>query len=94
MYALDRQQGVPGSTWELYRSALKLRREHGLGSGTVAWQDSPAEVLAFRNGSLLVLTNFGDGPVSLPVGAEVLLSSEPLDSDGRVPSEVTVWARL
>jgi alpha-glucosidase len=94
IYALDRQQGVPGSTWELYRSALKLRREHGLGSGSVAWQDGPAEVLAFRNGGLLVLTNFGDGPASLPAGAEILLSSEPLDSDGRVPSDVTVWARL
>ncbi len=94
MYALDRQQSVPGSTWELYRSALRLRREHGLGSGTLTWQDSPAEVLAFGNGALLVLTNFGDAPASLPVGADVLLSSEPLDSDGRVPSDVTVWARL
>jgi alpha-glucosidase len=51
-------------------------------------------VLAFRNGELLVLTNFGDAPAELPVGARVLLSSEPLDGDGRVPSDVTVWARL
>ena len=33
-YALDRQRGVPGSTYELYRTALRLRREHGLGRGT------------------------------------------------------------
>jgi alpha-glucosidase len=94
IYALDRQQGVPGSTWELYRAALGLRRANGLGSGTLTWQDSPAGVLAFRNGDLLVLTNFGDAPASLPVGAEVLLSSEPLDADGRVPSDVTVWVRV
>jgi len=95
-YARDRQQGVPGSTWELYRAALALRRAHGLGAGTIAWQQSPAsdETLAFRNGEVLVLTNFGASPVSLPAGATVLLASEPLDADGRVPTDVTVWALL
>ncbi len=93
-YALDRQQGVAGSTWELYRSALALRREHGLGAGALVWADAPADVLAFRNGDLLVCTNFGADPASLPVGARVLLSSEPLGDDGRVPADVTVWAQL
>jgi alpha-glucosidase len=93
-YALDRQRGVAGSTWELYRSALLLRREHGLGAGTLAWQDAPAGALAFRNGDLLVLTNFGAAPVALPAEASVLLSSEPLDADCRVPGDVTVWAVL
>ena len=91
-YALDRQRGVAGSTWELYRTALRQRREHGLGTGTVAWQDAPAGVLAFRNGDLLVLTNFGATPAALPADASVLLSSEPLDPGGRVPHDVTVWA--
>ncbi|MFI5891190.1 glycoside hydrolase family 13 protein [Actinoplanes sp. NPDC051513] len=93
-YALDRQQGVPGSTWELYRAALAARKEHGLGSGTIAWQQAPDEALAFRNGDVLVLTNFGDAPLPLPGKATVLLSSEPLDADGRVPTDVTVWAIL
>jgi len=91
-YALDRQQGVPGSTWELYRAALAARRSHGLGAGTIAWQQTSDEALAFRNGDVLVLTNFGASPVSLPAGATVLLASEPLDADGRVPTDVTVWA--
>jgi alpha-glucosidase len=93
-YALDRQQGVPGSTWELYRSALALRREHGLGTGAPAWQETPADVLAFRNGDVLVLTNFGAEPAALPAGARLLLASEPLDADGRVPGDVTVWAAV
>ncbi|GGQ77938.1 glycoside hydrolase family 13 protein [Couchioplanes azureus] len=92
-YALDRQRDVPGSTYELYRSALRLRAEHALGSGTLTWQDTPADVLAFRNGEMLVLTNFGAAPAELPLGARVLLASEPLTSDGRVPQDVTVWAR-
>jgi alpha-glucosidase len=93
-YALDRQRGVPGSTWELYRSALALRRSHGLGGGSLTWQSSPADVLTFRNGDLLVLTNFGAGAVPLPAGARVLLTSEPLDADGLVPGDVTVWAAV
>jgi alpha-glucosidase len=91
-YALDRQQGVPGSTWELYREALVLRREHNLGGGTLAWQQAPDEVLAFRNGDVLVMTNFGPEPVGLPAGARILLTSEPLDAEGRLPADVTVWA--
>jgi len=92
-YALDRQQGVAGSTWELYHAALGLRREHGLGSGSLTWQDAPEGALTFRNGDVLVLTNFGAAEVELPPGARVLLSSEPLD-DGLVPTDVTVWASL
>jgi alpha-glucosidase len=110
-YALDRQQGVPGSTWELYRAALAARREYRLGTGTIAWltprapgfsapsvgpgagiDGVPDEVLAFRNGDVLVLTNFGAEPVALPAAATVLLASEPLEADGRVPTDVTVWA--
>ncbi|GAB1689911.1 glycoside hydrolase family 13 protein [Krasilnikovia sp. M28-CT-15] len=92
-FALDRQRDVPGSTYELYRSALRLRRDLGLGTGTLTWVDSPADVLAFRNAEVLVVTNFGPAPAELPAGARVLLSSEPLTADGRVPQDVTVWAR-
>jgi alpha-glucosidase len=91
-YALDRQRDVAGSTYELYRAALRLRRRHGLGVATLTWVDTPGDVLAFRTGELLVLTNFGAVPADLPVGSRVLLSSEPLDGDGRVPTDVTVWA--
>jgi alpha-glucosidase len=91
-YALDRQRGVAGSTYEMYRAALRLRREYGLGGNGLTWVETPGDVLAFRSGEVLVLTNFGSGPAELPVGARVLLSSEPLTGDGRVPTDVTVWA--
>jgi len=38
-YAVDAQDRVPGSTLELYRHALRLRREHRLGSGGLSWVD-------------------------------------------------------
>ncbi len=92
-YALDRQRGVPGSTYELYRTALRLRREHALARGPLRFLSSGDEVLTFTNGGLTVLTNFGADPVSLPAGAEVLVSSAPLDADA-VPTDVTVWFRV
>ncbi len=93
-FALDRQRGVPGSTYEMYRTALRLRRQHDLGHGTLAWVGGTGDdVLAFRTGGLLVVTNFGAAPAALPAGAEVLHASHPLDDDGRVPADVTVWAR-
>ncbi|MBX7265496.1 glycoside hydrolase family 13 protein [Micromonospora sp. Llam7] len=91
-YALDRQRGVPGSTYEMYRVALRLRRTYGLGRGTLEWLSSGDEVLAFRNGELVVLTNFGAAAVDVPAG-ELLLSSAPLDESGRVPTDVTVWVQ-
>ncbi|WP_442791567.1 glycoside hydrolase family 13 protein [Micromonospora sp. NBC_01813] len=50
-YALDRQVDVPGSTYEMYRTALRLRHELGLGGGELRWMESPDDVLAFRIGS-------------------------------------------
>ncbi|ATO16756.1 alpha-amylase [Micromonospora sp. WMMA2032] len=89
-YALDRQRGVPGSTYELYRTALRLRREHALARGPLRFLSSGDEVLTFTNGDLTVLTNFGAAAVPLPAGASVLASSAPLDGD-TVPTDVTVW---
>jgi alpha-glucosidase len=92
-YALDRQRGVAGSSYELYRAALRLRRDHRLGAVKLSWVETPADVLAFQSGEVLVLTNFGSVPAELPPTVTVLLSSEPLTEDGRVPQDVTVWAR-
>ncbi|GIJ34921.1 alpha-glucosidase [Micromonospora sediminimaris] len=90
-YALDRQRGVPGSTYELYREALQLRRAYGLGRGTLEWLSSTDEVLTFRNGDLVVSTNFG-AAAPVPEG-EVVHSSAPLNEDGSLPTDVTVWVR-
>jgi alpha-glucosidase len=91
-YALDRQRGVAGSTYEMYRTALRLRHELDLGDGTLTWAESADDVLAFHNGDLLVVTNFGPEPVPLPEGARVVHASAAVD--GAVPQDVTVWARL
>jgi alpha-glucosidase len=90
-YAVDRQEGVAGSTLELYRQMLRLRREYALGSGQLQWLDSGKDVLAFDNGDVRVLINFGTEPAELPAGSQVLLSSEPLEEPGELPANTAVW---
>ncbi|NJC73283.1 glycoside hydrolase family 13 protein [Planosporangium thailandense] len=94
-YARDVQRGVKTSTFELYREALRLRRVYRLGAGDLAWwPEAGPEVVAFRNGELLVVANLGATVATLPAGARVVLASGELDADGRVPTDTTVWATL
>ncbi|QEO14112.1 glycoside hydrolase family 13 protein [Agromyces intestinalis] len=92
--ARDQQAGDPTSTLSLYRDALRLRRTHDLGSGTLEWVTDlglPADVVAFRNAGVLVVANTGTAPVALPAG-EVLLASEPLPGT-ELPADTTAWLR-
>lgn len=98
LLAADRQRGVDGSTLELYRTLLAARSELRLGRGTLTWLDDfPADVLAFTvtsgASSVTVLANIGPSPVPLPDGATVVASSQPLESDGTLDTDVTVWLR-
>jgi alpha-glucosidase len=95
--AVDRQVGVDGSTLELYRALLAIRRERGLGLGSLSWLEGfPQDVLAFVNAPaegerVLVITNFGAEPAVVPGGAQLLLASGALGDGGTVPTDTTVW---
>ncbi|SJN23805.1 Alpha-glucosidase [Mycetocola reblochoni REB411] len=95
--ARDRQDGVDGSTLELYKHALRLRAGHRLGTGDLVWLEGGAEgIIAFRNGDVTVIANTGEGTVSLPepfAGAELLLASAPVEP-GVLPGDSTVWLRV
>ncbi|BDZ45618.1 hypothetical protein GCM10025866_15270 [Naasia aerilata] len=89
-FARDSEQGRPGSTLELYRLALAMRREQALGTGAIEWLPGYADdVVAFRNRGVTVIANLGTTPVELPVGS-VLVSSEAL-SEAALPTDTTVW---
>ncbi|MFH9086770.1 glycoside hydrolase family 13 protein [Streptomyces sp. NPDC017673] len=90
-YAVEAQAGTEGSTLELYRSALRLRRKLLQGE-TLTWTpDAPADVLDFgRTETWRNVTNLGTEPVPLPPG-EVLLSSAPLPEGRVLPPDTTVW---
>lgn len=93
------QESDPESTLNLYRDALRLRRElPELGDGPLAWWDDAvpgsADALAFRRGDdFACVVNTGDDPVPLPAGAALLLSSSPLEH-GALPGNATAWLRI
>jgi len=86
------QTGDPGSMLELYREALRLRREHpGFRGETMAWRDAPVGTLRFeRSDGLEVLVNLTDAPIAVPSDRPVLLASQPLD-DGCLPGDAAAW---
>jgi alpha-glucosidase len=85
--ARDRQLGVPTSTLELYRSAIRLRAQHELGSGAVEWLDLGEGVLAFDNGDVRVIANISGAPVV--VEGQLLAASGPVSDT--IPKDTTVW---
>ena len=90
-YAATQQRGVEGSTLELYRRLLRLRKELGLGAGTLTWLDAPEGVLMFNNAGVQVIVNVSGSPVPVPAGREVLVASHPVE--GEIPADTTAWFR-
>ncbi|MFE6622627.1 glycoside hydrolase family 13 protein [Streptomyces sp. NPDC057740] len=91
-YAADRQAVNPGSMLSLYRTAIRVRPLFG--EGPLTWLPAPEGVLAFRRGEgALCLVNLADPPVDLPAHTELLVSSAPLDTEGRLPKDTAVWLR-
>jgi alpha-glucosidase len=96
------QTGDPGSTLEMYRAALALRRSHrGLGAGeSVEWLDTQEGVLAFRRPGFVCAVNTTDASVRFTAQGRVLLASGPLPDgsgpggDTVLPSDTTVWWTL
>jgi alpha-glucosidase len=92
-YARDLQDGVADSTLEMYKHAIRLRGELGLGDGSFEWvaKFTNDRALGFRNGELLVIHNFGDEPLALPAG-EIVARSQKGDSLSLEPN-TTVWLK-
>jgi alpha-glucosidase len=80
--SVDAERGSTGSTLELYREALRIRRDApSLGEGPLAWLDSADNVLAIRRsapaGDVISVINLTDAVLHLPHawGTEVLVAS-------------------
>ncbi|MFC5800272.1 glycoside hydrolase family 13 protein [Streptomyces formicae] len=94
--SVEAQTGVPGSTLELYRAALAVRREHpGLGAGeAVTWLDAPDGVLALARDRFICTTNTTGAPVRLPAPGTLLLACGPVavaDGVAVLPADTTAW---
>ncbi|AEB42833.1 glycoside hydrolase family 13 protein [Micromonospora maris] len=94
------QTGVPGSTLELYRAALRIRHTHPAlaGTGGITWQETAPGVLAFSRSTgdtvLTCVVNTGDTPARIDGYGTPLVASEALieQHDGHVlPVDAAAW---
>jgi alpha-glucosidase len=93
-YSVESQRADEHSFLNLYRAALRLRRDHpALGRGTLRWLDHDVpDLLCFaRDPGFVLAVNFGPVPVPLPAHREILLASGPIASGGVVPPDTTAW---
>jgi alpha-glucosidase len=91
--ARSEQDGVSGSTLELYKTLLSVRADLSLGTGSFDWLEGYAsDVIAFRNGPIGIIANLSESDVTLPAG-EVLVSSGDL-SGAVLPPNTTAWVKL
>ncbi|HSJ60195.1 MAG TPA: DUF3459 domain-containing protein, partial [Jiangellaceae bacterium] len=91
--SVQAQQYDSGSMLNLYKEALRLRRDmRALGLGSMEWLPGHGEeVLAFRREpDFACVVNLGAAPVKLLEHNRVRLSSAPLD-DGLLPPDAAVW---
>ena len=84
------EDGETGSTLELYRTALRLRRELQSAESLEWVETGDPEVVHFvRPGGWHCISNFAGSPFALPAGT-VRVSSGPVEQ-GLLPAGTTVW---
>ncbi|OJF11984.1 alpha-glucosidase [Couchioplanes caeruleus subsp. caeruleus] len=86
------QTGDTGSTLELYRSALRIRRAHpALGDGGMRWLPAPEGVLLIaRDPGFVCAVNLSADDFALPAHETSLLASGPLRGQ-LLPPDTAAW---
>ena len=99
--AVDQQDGVEGSTLELYRALLAARRDRALGTGSLTWVEGlPERRRRLRRHPgradrerTLVVANLGADAGRPARGRRRCCCPAARSADGAVPTDTTVWAR-
>jgi alpha-glucosidase len=95
-YARDVQEGVAGSTLELYKKLIATRKNLALGSGEFRWapEYSSANSLAYVNNGVLVLSNFGPELITAPAGEIIVSTQSSLTAGGQLEANQSAWIKL
>ena len=93
-FTASSQDAAPGSVLNLYRDALRVRREIDQDSG-LAWLDTGrSDVLAFERGDLVCVTVFDGAPYDVPADwGDPVLASDPTAAPTALPAGTTGWFR-
>lgn len=92
----EAQRNDPHSVLSLYKRALTLRRQHQLGSGSLAWADDylRSECIGFANNGVLVLLNMSSAELEIPDLPILLRTHEQDESSRKLSPEECIWLRL
>lgn len=96
VFARNLQEGVVGSTLELYKRLLKVRKQFDLGAGAFSWVDDydSETSLSYINNGVLVITNFSGDPIAMPAGELLVTTQHDLTVEGILEHDQTVWLKL
>lgn len=94
-YARSEQKGVAGSTLELYKQLLKIRKEFKMGLGELHWVEDLCDetTLVFDNSGVRVIANFG-GTLNLPAGELLVTTQHDLTVEGVLEHDQVAWIKL
>ena len=96
VFSRNLQEGVAGSTLELYKRLLKERKAFGMGAGEFRWapEYQDKNTLAYINNGVLVIMNFGPDSVALPAGEVLVTTQHDLTAENEIEHDQVVWIKL
>ena len=96
VFSRNLQEGVAGSTLELYKRLLKERKAFGMGAGAFRWapEYQDKNTLAYINNGVLVIMNFGPDSVALPAGEVLVTTQHDLTAENEIEHDQVVWIKL
>jgi alpha-glucosidase len=96
VFSRNLQEGVAGSTLELYKRLLKERKAFGMGGGAFRWAEEYQDknTLAYINNDVLVLINFGPDAVVLPAGEVLVTTQHDLTAERELEHDQVAWIKL
>ena len=96
VFSRNLQEGVAGSTLELYKRLLKERKAFGMGAGAFRWapEYQDKNTLAYINNDVLVIMNFGPDSVALPAGEVLVTTQHDLTAENEIEHDQVVWIKL
>jgi len=95
-FSRNLQEGIAGSTLDLYKRLLKERKAFEMGAGEFRWAEEYQDknTLAYINNGVLVLFNFGPDSVIVPAGEVLVTTQHDLTVERELEHDQVVWIKL
>lgn len=96
-FTVEKQTGDPQSSLEMYRTVMALRRQFINDSNDFQWKRRPdgSGVISYRRGSVEVILNTSDLPITLDTLGRLLISSDDIEQSSnamiQIGAKACIW---